>query len=261
MKQTPNTVHNLLAQLKDITRRVTAKDSTLKPQDTDLCFHQIMYKLASCAPACLNKTSGLDALLEAAPEFEAYRGKGMQTINDGYPKIFKSILMEIEYGPLSSSASPAAYTKKSVHSALQKIAPFALERAQGDGKPIRSQRAARMRQTYWELLTDISEYFSFAEALDLAKNVARNAKASIPERRGALGYLLTHLSLENDQPEQDCDSKKDNTEIKSIVATIRENPPNRDILFLILDAEVNSGEIDQMAALFDLEDWDEANEN
>ena len=256
MKPTLTSVHNLLSDIQNMIKRIQEKDDILKTRDLSSFFYQSAHQLKQSTPVYLNHTEALDALLAAAPEFQAYRGKGTQTINDAYPKILQCILMETSYG-LFSTSDPSTYTEETIHTALQKIYPFALERVKGDGKPIRSKRAAKMRHSYWQVLEDISEQYGIPEAVDLAKKVASDETISIPERQGAISLLLNHLSYEPDDLVYSAASLK---EITVIIDKVRNNPPNREILFQILDAEVNSGSITEMAALFELEDWDDSQE-
>lgn len=253
MKPTLTSVQKLLSDIKNMIKRVQEKDEKLKTREISTFFYQSAHNLKQCTPAYLNHPEALDALLAAAPAFEAYRGKGTQTINDAYPEILQCILMESSRG-LFSSSDPSTYTEETTRTALQKIFPFALERAKGNGKPIRSKRVVNMRHSYWQLLEDISEQYAIPEAVDLAKKVASDETASIPERQGAISLLLNHLSYEPDDVAFSAASLK---EITAIIDKIRNNPPNREILFQILDAGVNSGSINEMTALCELEDWDD----
>lgn len=258
MQPTPTKILNLLADIQSIIVRIQEKDDTLKTKDISSYFYKAAHDLKQCSPIYLNHPEVLDALLEAAPKFEAYRGKGTQTINNAYPDIFRCILMESSVG-LFSSSSPSTYSEETIRTALQKIYPFVLERAKGNGKPLRSKRAANIRHAYWEVLNYMSEQYAIPEAIDLAKKVASDEAASIPERQGAISLLLAHLSYEPDDVACDvaCDLAT-HEEITAIIDNIRDNPPNREILFQILDSEVNSGTISEMAALVELEDWDDA---
>lgn len=257
MKPTLTSVQKLLADIQNMIKRIQEKDEKLKTREISTFFYQSAHHLKQCTPVYLIHTEALDALLAAAAAFEAYRGKGAQTINDAYPKILQCILMETSYG-LFSSPEPTTYSEEITRTALQKIFLFALERAKGNGKPIRSMRAVDIRHSYWQVLQDISEQYAIPEAVDLAKKVASDETISIPERQGAISLLLNHLSYEPDDEIDDAASLK---EITAIIDKIRNNPPNREILFQILDAEVNSGSITEMAALCELEDWDDCQQD
>lgn len=256
MSQTFKDVQKLLTELKTFMRRVEAKDPSLTTRESTSFPYHTVHHLRSCAPAFINHSEALDLLLETAPQLEAYRGKGTQVINDGLPQIFQSILIEIQYGSVSTKKNDPTYSEEKQQLAFQKIVNSALPYARGNGKALRSRRAAELRKSYWDLLTAISEFHLIPEALQLAKTTALNEKTSLPERSGAIDYLLTHQGLLADQK-----GGKTDPEIDTIFATLRDKPPSRDILFQILNDGVNSGEIDEMSALFDLEDWDEENED
>jgi hypothetical protein len=254
MGHTFKDIQKAIAELIDFMGQVNGKDSTLSTRQSGSTPYGIVYKLKTCAPAFLTHPDALDLLIETAPAIEAYRGKGTKPFNDGLVEIFHCILIKYEYGSLTQDDSESSNPEKIKSSALQKTALFALLRARGDGKVLRSRRAAEIRKSYWNLLTDLSHYVQVPEVLQLAKNIAQNEKSTLPERSGAIGYLLTHLTILNDT-----DGGKSDPEIDSIIADLREAPPSREILFEVLDAGINSGEIDEMSALFDLEDWDEKN--
>ncbi len=248
-------IEKALAELIDFMGRGKRKDPTLSTRQSETSPYGIVFKLRSCAPVFLTHPDALDLLIKTAPAIEAYRGKGTQTFNDGILEIFNGILSESEYGSSSHVDSESSKPEKIRHLAFRKIAKFAFPRAQGDGKALRSRRAAEIRKNYWNLLTDLFQYVRIPEALQLAKKIAQNDKSTLPERSGAIGYLLTHLAILHDT-----DGGKSDPEIDAIIADLREHPPSREILFEILNAGVNSGEIDEMSALFDLEDWDEQDE-
>lgn len=216
----------------------------------------LIFKLQECAPAFLEHPDAIDQLLEIAPQIESYRGKGSQIIGDGLPKILHCIFAVYQFSNHPDQHTDDSQPTQADLLTLKKIADFALTRVRGNGKVLRSRRIAQLRNNYWEILTDISDVFSLPEALALAIQIAPNIKASLTERRGAIDYLLNYLSFE-DAP----GDERTTTEVKSIITSIRENPPSRDILFQILDSEVNSGEIDEMSALFELEEYDDVNED
>jgi hypothetical protein len=129
---------------------------------------------------------------------------------------------------------------------FKRISSYAL--GQVTGKRVRSKRAADLRGDHWQILADIVERFYVQEIIELARRVACDEKASTPERRGALSCLLSQY-----------DGDEADKETQSIIEQIRKSPPDRDTLFMILDAEVNLGILSKTAALIELEDWEENN--
>jgi len=206
-------------------------------------FYQAMFELGAYAPVILTEPIALDAVLELSHAIAQYRGKGTQILADEFIRLIHRLIFESN-GELSSGNR---YSDEAVANPFKKITTLAFGHV--NGKRARTKRAASVREGYWQILTEIREQFSMPEVLDFAQRVAIDDKASIPERRGALAYLLD--SWDEEQP----DSKT-----SSAIETIRDDAPSRDLLFMILDAGVQSGSLDEMSALFELEDWDEKND-
>lgn len=222
-----------------IEKKETA-DSAVKPASF---FRQTMFELGAYAPVILTEPSALDAVLELARDIEPYRGKGTQILADEFIRLFHRLILEAN----EEFSSGNTYSDETVANNFKKITTLAFGHV--NGKRARTKRAASVREGYWEILTEMREQFIMPEVLDLAQHVALDDKASIPERRGALTYLLD--SWDEEQPDE---------KTLSVIEIIRENAPSRDVLFMILDAGVESGDLGEMTALFELEDWDEKND-
>lgn len=251
MKTTYQDVEKALEDIQEFMRKVETKDPSLTTRKLEQSPIGLGYQLMKCSSAFLHHPEAFDLFAAAAPKIEAHRGKGTQHLIDALPRTLQAIICEARYGPTLSNESQAGYSKENLTLISEKIAIFALPRAKGDGKKVRSQRAARLRETYWEILTDLAEEQPFPEALALAKTIALDKKSSQPERCGAINYLLTELDQEDTPPDP---------EISSILEKLRNQPPSRTILIQILDNSVQSGEISEIGALMELEDWDEMNQ-
>jgi hypothetical protein len=206
-------------------------------------FYKTMHYLGQHASVFAEDFSALDSLLSLSPDIEAYRGKGSQILSADFVRLLQCItFLAIGEIPIEEPRSPDA----KITDPFKRISSYAL--GQVIGKRVHSKRAADLRGDYWQILEDIVEEFYVQEIIELARRVACDEKASTPERRGALSCLLLK-----------CDGNEADKETQSIIEQIRKNPPDRDTLFMILDAEVNLGILSKMAALVELEDWDEEN--
>jgi hypothetical protein len=252
----PRSVAAVKECLKDLRTYIDKVNRKLKiPSDYESSPYRLMGRLQQCIPAFLTYPEALDLLIEFIPEIESFRGKGSQTMNGKLPQILHTTLFEYAYKNPVSPRTKDSYPEATALPALKKIARLALPRAVGDEKKLRSQRAAEFRKNYWKLLTDLANSFLMPEAVQAAKNVTANGKRSVTEREGALRFLLTHQALL-----RATEGEEEDTEIKALVATLRDAPPSEDILFLILNHGVESGTISEMTALIELEDWREAHD-
>jgi hypothetical protein len=250
MKATFENVQRTLKALVKKTEQVKAKNPAVAKEDVSYFFYKTMHDLAVCSEIYLKEPAAIDLLLETSAQLKDYRGKGMQRISEGFYQVLCATVMKAEFSDRSN------YTEKQVNEALAKIASYAFPLVKGDGKALRSMKAATVRRKYWELLTDISSCCSFPEIVELALQVATNNKASEPERYGAVGYLLHYLSFEDD-PEDTKMTEK----VKSAIDSVRVNPPSREMLFAILNAGVEAGEFSEMGALCELDDYDEKHDD
>jgi hypothetical protein len=96
----------------------------------------------------------------------------------------------------------------------------------------------------------LGELFHFCRRpahLPLALETAADKRRLEVEREGAIQFLAAYWA----------DEDPDKATI-DLLEDLRKNPPNRDFLVTVLQARIELGLDDEMTALFDVEDWDDA---
>lgn len=186
----------------------------------------------------------IDTIIALEPGVTACRGKGCQQIKGYYPRFINHLFYDIFYSlDFDNLATPQ--NKASVLG-MQKIHHFA--RDQVSTKPATAEYLAFAKSHYWEILDQSIGHFEHDDILPAAKSVFLNPKTLRKERSDAFNFLITSYHYDD----------KADPELKKIIEATRKNPPDRDTLFTILNAEVEDGTLSEMAALMELEDWDEA---
>jgi len=236
-------VEKILDDIKSFMQKATKKKQSFTSRQISSIPLTLGYALPQCRLAFLLHPKAFDLLIDFAPKIEAYRGKGTQPLNDALPRTLQAIISEVEYG----SAPTPSYSEENKMAVFSKMAAFSLTRARGNGKAVRSNRTAKMRYDYWTILSDLAEELILPDALALAKVTALNERTTLPEREGAIEFLLTELG---------CQNSSNDPEVTSIIEKLRAKPCSRDIHFRILNHFVDSGELDKMSALFELEEFD-----
>lgn len=99
----------------------------------------------------------------------------------------------------------------------------------------------------------LGELFHFCRRpahLALALETAADKRRPDGEREGAIQFLPAYWAYE-DPDKATADLLED----------LRKNPPNRDFLVTVLQARIELGLDEAMTALFDAEDWDDAEDD
>jgi len=98
-------------------------------------------------------------------------------------------------------------------------------------------------------LGEISGAVRDPATLALALEIAANPRLADDERENSVNFL----------PEFWGDDDPDDA-TRSLLATLKKQPPNRDFLFSVLQAQIGLGLNDNLGAMFAADDWDDANE-
>lgn len=210
--------------------------------------HHLFQELASFC----RDPEALDALLEIAPELEAYRGRGCQVMLEDYTrKLCGVTLLAVQdwqnrsgAGERSSDAGPPPEGAAAAPFWAEKLSDHFFARVQG--KPPRSSFAGRLRFEAWQALGLLSDVRRRPEHLAHALKIAANRRHSEDERRGAVLFLVDYWSGE--EPDEDT---------AAVLRRIRSKPPSRSFLAGVLEAEIELGLNGEFGALMEVEDWDE----
>jgi hypothetical protein len=204
----------------------------------------------------LESEETLDALLALAPEIEAYRGKGSQILQKGYNRSLGGLLFHARLEALEASPAPDLFSIVSESPVApaappywsEKLSDYFLERVRGT--PVRSMHAAGLRSGAWLILGELSRICRRPGHLALALETAADKRKPDAEREGAIQFLAAYWADE--------DPDKSTTDL---LEDLRKDPPNRDFLVTVLQARIELGLDDEMTALFDVEDWDDAEDD
>ncbi|MEX2578437.1 MAG: hypothetical protein WD342_05205 [Verrucomicrobiales bacterium] len=195
----------------------------------------------------------LDAVLALAPEIEAYRGKGSQTIFKHFNTYLRGLVLFAESAAPRSSPRADLFPETTDPSKSDGELPYWVERLSEyffervRGKRVRSNLAARMRFDAWLTLGDLARFRRRPEHLSLAFETAADKRSSEEEREGAVEFLVSYWA--DDDPDE---------ATVNLLEDLRENPPSRSFLVGVLQAQIELGLNDELDALLDVEDWDDA---
>lgn len=118
------------------------------------------------------------------------------------------------------------------------------------GSKVRSRLAAGLRALAWKALGHIADVLRRPAHLPHALEVAGNSQASAEERDGAIRYLVAYWAEEEpDEP------------TVSLLKVLEKDPPTRDFLITVLQAQIDLGLNNEFGALASAEDWDDENDN
>ena len=198
----------------------------------------------------------LQAVLAFAPEIEAFHGKESQFASYEFSRSVKSLAYEL-LGQLPPSQIDPDYlaqesekppSSEDIFISLEVLAHHAFERVQGP--KTRSSHSAELRGIAWETLALIARVLRRPAHLAHALAVTMNNRASEEERDGAIRYLLAYW--EDEEPDE-----------KTVLAfqTLEEDPPSREFLVSVLQAQIDLGLSNEFAALAATGDWDDAHED
>jgi len=199
----------------------------------------------------LKDAESLDAVLALAPAIEAYRGKGSQILQKAFNRSLGSLLFHA--GPKASVPSPPELLlpdREVPHS--DGASPEWAERlsdhffARVQGKPARTRHAAGLRSSAWLALGELSCHLRRPEHRHLALATAASIRNSAEERESAVQFLVDYWA------EEDPDEAT-----VALLERLGENPPNRDFLVTVLQAQIDLGLNDELGALMEVEDWDD----
>ncbi len=198
----------------------------------DLGAYRAIISLFRDPDRILKDADRLEALLALAPEIEAYRGKGSQILQREFSRALGALLF---YGEGATGTSSGWAEKLSDHFF-----------ARVQGPPGRSRHGGGIRAEAWSALGELDFYHRRPELLSLALETAADKRRPDAERLGAVEFLTVHWA------EEDPDKAT-----VDLLDTLVENPPNRSFLVTVLQARIDLGLSDEMEALFEVEDWDD----
>lgn len=205
-------------------------------------------------PGCiLESEETLDAVLALAPEIETYRGKGSQVIQKAFNQSLGSLLYDARLEAFEASPAPDLFPDGSESPAPSASPPFWAEKlsdyflARVQGRLVRSRLAGRLKFDAWMTLSELSHFCRRPAHLPLALETAADKRRPDVEREGAIQFLAAYWA----------DEAPDKATI-DLLEDLHLNPPNRDFLVTVLQARIELGLDDEMGALFDVEDWDDA---
>lgn len=198
----------------------------------------------------------IQAVLAFAPEIEAYRGKGSQSAMVEFSRGLHALIYQIKERLPQSESDPDFFPQQSEISsvspdtvaALQALADHAFQRVQGP--PVRSRHAGDLRSIAWQALALIAPILRRPAHLAHALTVAKDNRASVEERDGAVQYLAAYWA----------DQEPDEATV-SLLEALESDPPTRHLLITVLQTQIDLGLNDEFGALFAAEDWDDAHNN
>lgn len=200
----------------------------------------------------LENEETLDAVLALAPEIEAYRGKGSRTLQRAYDQHLGGLLFHTRLKAFEASPTPGLFLEETEAATrpapppfwAKKLSDYFFERVQG--KPARSLHAAGLRSSAWFILGELSGIYRRSEPFSLALKTAADKRRADEEREGAIQFLAAYWAHE--------DPDKATVDL---LESLRQDPPNRSFLVTVLEAQIELGLNDEMGALFDVEGWDD----
>jgi hypothetical protein len=200
-------------------------------------------------------TETLRAVLAAAPEVEAFRGKGSQSAASVFSRGVAWLVYQTKDRLPRSSITPDLVPQEeelleiskdtNVLECLEALAAHAFARTQGP--PVRSRHAGELRSMAWGMLGNIADILRRPEFLAHALKVAADKRASAEERIAVVEFLPEYWG--GDVPDQ---------ATAGLLQELKDNPPDRDILVAVMQARIELGLDEELGALFAVEDWDEA---
>jgi len=199
----------------------------------------------------LEDAESLDAVLALAPEIEAYRGKGSQILQRVFNESLGSLLFHARPKATGSSSAELFPPDPEIPNSggaspewAERLSEHFFARVQG--KPARTRHAAGLRGSAWLALGELSRFLRRPEHLHLALETAASIRNSAEERESAVQFLVDYWA------EEDPDEAT-----VGLLERLRKNPPNRDFLVTILQAQIDLGLNDEFGALMEVDDWDE----
>lgn len=219
----------------------------------DLSPYVVCHPLFRDPGRILENEETLDAVLELVPEIEAYRGKGSQILQKDFHRGLGGLVFHGRSESFEAPPEPDLFSTGSELPDPPSPPPFWAEKLsdyffeQVRGKPARSYLAARMRFDAWLTLGELCDFCRRSAYLSSAIEVAADKRRPDAERDGAIQFLAAYWA----------DEDPDKATI-DLLESLREDPPNRDFLVTVLQAQIELGLNDEMGALFDVEGWDDA---
>jgi len=194
----------------------------------------------------------LGAVLALAPEIDAYRGKGSQSLQ----REFANQLGATLYADWDASPSPPATDlfadgpeapspSASLPFWVEELSDHFFERVRG--KPVHSRHAVGLRSMAWSTLGELSRLLRRPEHGSCALEIAADERRASPEREGAIQFLVDFWA-EDDPDEATAD----------LLASLRQKPPSRSFLVTVLQTQISLGLNDEWSALSALDRWDDA---
>lgn len=200
-------------------------------------------------------TETLRAVLAAAPEVEAFRGKGSKSAASLFSRGVAWLVYQTKDRLPRSSITPDLFPQEeelreiskdtNALECLEALAAHAFARNQGP--PVRSRHAGELRAMAWGVLGDISDILRRPEFLAHALKVAADKRASTEERIAVVEFLSEYWG--GDVPDE---------ATAGLLQELKDSPPDRDILVAVMQARIELGLDEELGALFAVEDWDEA---
>lgn len=200
-------------------------------------------------------TETLRAVLAAAAEVEAFRGKGSQSAALIFSRSVAWLAYPTKERLPRSKITPDLFPQeeelleilqdRDVLECLEALAAHAFARTQGP--PVRSRHAGELRAMAWGMLGDISDILRRPEFLAHALNVAADKRASTEERIAVVEFLPEYWG--GDVPDQ---------ATAGLLQELKDSPPDRDFLVAVMQARIELGLDEELGALSAVEDWDEA---
>ncbi len=197
----------------------------------------------------------LRAVLAAAAEVEAFRGKGSQSAASLFSRGVAWLVYQTKDRLPRSSITPDLFPQQdelleiskdtNVLECLEALAAHAFARTQGP--PVRSRHAGELRAMAWGMLGDIADILRRPEFLAHALKIAADKRASTEERTVAVSFMPEYWG--GDAP--------DKTTV-DLLQELKDSPPDRDFLVTVMQARIELGLDEELGALFAVEDWDDA---
>lgn len=197
----------------------------------------------------------IKAVLSLAPDIESFRGKGSQGSANEFARAISYLTYPVkERLPLSEKVPDSfpkeadiPFSAKDVVDCVECLADHAFSRTQGP--PVRSRHAGELRAIAWRTLALVTEILRRPEHLAHALKVAGDTRASVKERTAAVEFLSEYWG--SDDPDEPT---------ISLLRKLEKNPPDRDFLVTVMQAQIDLGLNNEFGALDTVDDWDDAEE-
>ncbi len=183
---------SILKAIKAVRKEMISPD----PKDRhQLGLYGALRKLFQKSDEIAANLESIEALLDLAPEIEAFRGKGSQTAANEFARSISYLTYPVKERLPRSESTPDLFMQeaevpasaKDVIDCLDRLAAHAFSRTQGP--PVRSIHAGELRAFSWNTLKRTSEVLHRPEHLAHAHKVAADKRDSIEERTAAEEYL------------------------------------------------------------------------